>query len=134
MFSRLTLKFKILLLSCLIVLGLSTLGLTAYLQIHSYNVVFDETAIHSQRRSDTLVETQNAAINFKTQVQEWKNILIRGNNPEQFTKYVDSLIKSEGVVQKHLAAVLEFQKRRRCVYRCGTFITKRAYPIGEKLS
>ena len=110
MFSRLTLKFKILLLSCLVVLGLSTLGLTAYLQIRSYNVVVDETATHSQRRSDILVEIQSAAINFKTQVQEWKNILIRGNNPEQFTKYVDGFIKSEGVVQKHLAAALEFQK------------------------
>lgn len=110
MFSRLTLKFKILLLSCLIVLGLSTLGLTAYLQIRSYSVVVDETATHSQRRSDILVEIQSAAINFKTQVQEWKNILIRGNNPEQFTKYVDGFVKSEGVVQKHLAAAYELQK------------------------
>ncbi len=110
MFSRLTLKFKILLLSCLIVLGLSTLGITAYLQIHSYNAVVDDTATHSQRRSAILVEIQGAAINFKTQVQEWKNILIRGNDPEQFTKYVDGFIKSEGIVQQHLVAALALQK------------------------
>lgn len=110
MFSNLTLKFKILLLSALIVLGLSTLGITAYLQIRSYNAVVDDTATHSQRRSDILVEIQGAAINFKTQVQEWKNILIRGNDAEQFTKYVDGFTKSEGIVQKHLAAALELQK------------------------
>jgi len=110
MFSNLTLKFKILLLSALIVLGLSILGITAYLQIRSYNAVVDDTATHSQRRSDILVEIQGAAINFKTQVQEWKNILIRGNDAEQFTKYVDGFTKSEGVVQKHLAAALELQK------------------------
>ena len=110
MFSNLSLKFKILLLSALIVLGLSTLGVTAYLQIRSYNIVVDDTATHSQRRSDILVEIQGAAINFKTQVQEWKNILIRGNDAEQFTRYVDGFISAEGVVQKHLAAALALQK------------------------
>ncbi|MDZ4262748.1 MAG: methyl-accepting chemotaxis protein [Pseudomonadota bacterium] len=110
MFSNVSLKSKILLLSALIVLGLATLGVTAYLQIRSYNAVVDDTATHSQRRSDILVEIQGAAINFKTQVQEWKNILIRGNDAEQFTKYVDGFIKSEGIVQKHLVAALELQK------------------------
>lgn len=110
MFSNVTLKFKILLLSALVVLGLSTLGATAYLQIRSYNAVVDDTATHSQRRSDILAEIQAAAINFKTQVQEWKNILIRGNEAEQFTKYVDGFIKSEDIVQKHLAAALALQK------------------------
>jgi len=110
MFSNLSLKFKILVLSALIVLGLSTLGVTAYLQIYSYNNVVDDTATHSQRRSDILVEIQGAAINFKTQVQEWKNILIRGNDAEQFTKHVDSFIKSEGIVQKHLSDALALEK------------------------
>lgn len=111
MFNNLSLKFKILLLSALIVLGLSVLGVTAYLQIRSYNAVVDDTATHSQLRSDILVEIQGAAIGFKTQVQEWKNILIRGNDAEQFTKHVDGFIESEAIVQKHLAAALNLQKQ-----------------------
>lgn len=110
MFAKLSLKVKILLLSGLIVLGLATLGLTAYLQIHSYNAVVFDTATHSQRRSDILVEIQEAAVNFKTQVQEWKNILIRGNDPEQFTKYVEGFTKAEGAVQKRLSTALALQK------------------------
>lgn len=110
MFGNLTLKFKILLLSALIVLGLSTLGVTAYLQIRSYNAVVDDTALHSQRRSNILVEIQTAAVDFKTQVQEWKNILIRGNDAQQFTRYVDGFTKAEADVQKHLAAALIIQK------------------------
>ncbi|MEN0035552.1 MAG: methyl-accepting chemotaxis protein [Cellvibrio sp.] len=104
MFNNLSLKFKILLLSALIVLGLSTLGATAYLQIRSYNAVVDETATHSKLRSEILVQVQAAAIEFKTQVQEWKNILIRGNESEQFTKYVEGFVAAETAVQKHLAA------------------------------
>lgn len=110
MFAHLSLKTKILLLSALIVLGLVTLGATAYLQIRSYNAVVHDTGVHSQRRSDILVEIQGAAINFKTQVQEWKNILIRGNDAEQFSKYVDGFTKSESTVQKHLSAALALQK------------------------
>jgi len=110
MFSNLSLKFKILLLSVLIVFGLSTLGVTAYLQIRSYNAVVDDSAAHSQRRSDILAEIQGAAINFKTQVQEWKNILIRGNDAEQFIKYVNGFTDAEATVQKHLAAALVLQK------------------------
>lgn len=131
MFSRLTLQFKILLLSALIVLGLSTLGVTAYLQIRSYNAVVDDTATHSQRRSDIVAEIQAAAINFKTQVQEWKNILIRGNDAGQFTKYVNGFIESEGVVQKHLAAALVLQKEEGVSIDAVVLLQKEHAQLGE---
>ena len=131
MFSSLTLKAKILLLSSLIVLGLSTLGLTAYLQIRSFNVVVDETATHSKRRSEILVEIQSAAINFKTQVQEWKNILIRGNNADQFTKYVDGFIASETVVQQHLAAAMVLQKEEGIATDAITSLQKEHASLGK---
>ncbi|MGV8838634.1 MAG: methyl-accepting chemotaxis protein, partial [Cellvibrio sp.] len=131
MFSSLTLKFKILLLSALIVLGLSTLGVTAYLQIRSYNAVVDDTATHSQRRSDILAEIQAAAINFKTQVQEWKNILIRGNDAEQFTKYVDGFIKSEEIVQKHLSAALALQKEEGVPTEAVILLQKEHVQLGK---
>ncbi|MDR7091561.1 methyl-accepting chemotaxis protein [Cellvibrio fibrivorans] len=131
MFSNLTLKFKILLLSALIVLGLSTLGITAYVQIRSYNAVVDDTATHSQRRSDILAEIQAAAINFKTQVQEWKNILIRGNDAEQFTKYVDGFIKSEEIVQKHLSAALALQKEEGVPTEAVILLQKEHVQLGK---
>jgi methyl-accepting chemotaxis protein len=45
-------------------------------------------------------EAQN---DFKTQVQEWKNILVRGHDPAQMTKYKDAFDKSEKEVEGDLA-------------------------------
>ncbi len=110
MLSNLTLKFKILLLSALVILGLCLLGGSAYFQIRQFNAIVAETNLHVQRRSDILGEVQESAINFKTQVQEWKNILIRGNDPDRFTKHVDGFSQAEKIVQEHLSNAITLQK------------------------
>lgn len=110
MLSNLTLKFKILLLSALVILGLCLLGGSAYFQIRQFNAIVAETNLHVQRRSDILVEIQESAISFKTQVQEWKNILIRGNDPDRFTKHVDGFSQAEKIVQEHLSNAITLQK------------------------
>ncbi len=107
MFASMTLKAKILLLSTLIVLGLSTLGVSAYMQLRQFNTVVQDTSEHVQRRADILAAIEAASIHFKTQVQEWKNILIRGNNPDQFMRYVDGFAKSEAAEQEQLDAAIE---------------------------
>jgi methyl-accepting chemotaxis protein len=110
MFANMTLKAKILLLSALILLGLSTLGVSAYMQLRQFNAVVHDTSEHVQRRADILAAIEAASIHFKTQVQEWKNILIRGNNPEQFMRYVDGFAKSEAAVQEQLTQAIQLQQ------------------------
>ncbi len=112
MLKNMTLKSKILLLSGLIVLGLSVLGLSAYMQLRQFSAIVDDTNTQVLKRSNILDEVQAAAVEFKTQVQEWKNILIRGNNPEQFVRYSEGFAKSEARVQAHLQKALELQKEQ----------------------
>jgi methyl-accepting chemotaxis protein len=112
MLKNMTLKSKILLLSGLTVLGLSILGISAYSQLRQFSAIVDETNSQVLQRSNILDEVQVAAVDFKTQVQEWKNILIRGNNPEQFTKYSEGFAKSEANVQEHLHSALKLQKEQ----------------------
>lgn len=52
------------------------------------------------RAGDLAREAQN---DFKTQVQEWKNILIRGHEPAQLEKYRAGFDKSEKEVKEDLA-------------------------------
>ncbi|MDY6891618.1 MAG: methyl-accepting chemotaxis protein [Pseudomonadota bacterium] len=61
------------------------------------------------RVSDELINAlaaQNVLINFKTQVQEWKNVLLRGSDPEQLEKYWARFQAREQEIQAQLDALL----------------------------
>src|SRR2546423_15491954 len=51
---------------------------------------------------DTQIREQNLAshfeLSFKTEVQEWKNILLRGHDPRDLEKYRDDFFKQEALV------------------------------------
>lgn len=132
MLGNVTLKLKIVLLSSLIVLGLSFLGLTAYLQIKSYNAVVNETAENVQIQAEFLSEIESAAIGFKTQVQEWKNILLRGNDPEAFMKYAEGFNKEEKVVQAHLEKALGLLKNNKEAVDAIHLLQKEHSDLGQK--
>ncbi|MEO5362332.1 MAG: ATP-binding protein [Magnetococcus sp. DMHC-8] len=60
---------------------------------------------------DALDRLQRAQIHFKKQVQEWKNILIRGQDPDSYKKYWHLFVEEENRVQVHLlAAIAVLQK------------------------
>src|SRR5262245_33718823 len=52
----------------------------------------------------TQVRQENIALSlsvtFKTQVQEWKNVLLRGHDPKDLEKYWTAFSKQEALVQK----------------------------------
>lgn len=106
MLNNITLKAKILLLSVLVAFGLFFLGFIAYVQIHEYNTIVNEDAKRIQQRSDAVSEIEKASVAFKSQVQEWKNILLRGNDQEKFDKYTKGFAEEEAKVQERLSKAL----------------------------
>ncbi|SDX21122.1 HAMP domain-containing protein [Marinobacter mobilis] len=52
------------------------------------------------------LETQDLLISFKTQVQEWKNVLIRGADAEQLDKYWSRFQQRETDIQSGLDALI----------------------------
>ena len=63
---------------------------------------------HSAINNDAVYLTQVSElnVNFKTQVQEWKNTLIRGNDPKQLNKYWGRFNKNVDVIQQQYKTLL----------------------------
>jgi methyl-accepting chemotaxis protein len=110
MLSMLSLKQKILLLSALVVAGLLVLGLSALLQLQRFNGGVTDSFHLVENRVNVLMAVEQAHVRFKVQVQEWKNILIRGNNPDQLARYSKQFNAEAEQVQGLLArAIAESQ-------------------------
>ncbi|MYM68709.1 HAMP domain-containing protein [Pseudoduganella sp. FT55W] len=63
--------------------------------------------------SQAIDTARSAQVEFKTQVQEWKNILIRGNDPAQLDKYSKAFVKGGETTRaelKKLDALLDTLK------------------------
>ena len=71
------------------------------------------TNVDSGAVSMQAVDTaRTAQVAFKKQVQEWKNILLRGFESENFDKYLEAFAKEEGEVQKNLASLKSLMGRQ----------------------
>jgi len=65
----------------------------------------------TKTETSAMISIETAHAHFKTQVQEWKNILIRGNDPQSFDKYTAKFDEEEKHVQTDLSnAIAAMQK------------------------
>ena len=53
------------------------------------------------------MDARDLATNFKIQVQEWKNVLIRGHDPKQLNKYWSKFEKQEALVQEQAKQLVD---------------------------
>ncbi|WP_301100768.1 methyl-accepting chemotaxis protein [Propionivibrio sp.] len=108
---NLTIKLQIIILSMLAVGGMVVSSSFGIYQLSRFNTHQAASMADIRAGMHTLLGLQLANVELKTQVQEWKNILIRGNNQEDFTKYENSFLASEKAVQERLGKELDILKK-----------------------
>ena len=98
-------KTKILLLMGFLgTLLLGSIG-AQYWQADGFQSLTSKMEQHSIQVVEAVDSARTAQVHFKKQVQEWKNILLRGNNSKQYDKYLGKFNKQEGLVQKELSSL-----------------------------
>lgn len=109
--NHISIKARLFVIGVIAVLATLTAGLFGVYQMSHLNSTLTATLKEVGEGFHTLLEVQQANVNFKIQVQEWKNILIRGNDPTAYEKHLNGFKEKSDEVQKNLNTALDELKK-----------------------
>jgi hypothetical protein len=97
-------RYRAFLLALWLINGLAVAALVGVM-LHGVNRFEAATAEYREEldRLRSLSDgTRIAQVEFKTQVQEWKNILLRGHDPQQFQRFLTAFLYRNAEIQEQL--------------------------------
>jgi methyl-accepting chemotaxis protein-1 (serine sensor receptor) len=93
-FGNLKIGVRLALLGAFFLLALLTVGFQGWNAIGLLNASNAQSMGRSVDLTQAVDTARSAQVEFKIQVQEWKNILVRGHDPAQLDKYTKAFVKS----------------------------------------
>ncbi len=105
MFSGLRISTKLLVLVAALLAGMLFVGGYGVYAVHTEHDRAAQALQREQRTAAAVDAAREAAVSFKIQVQEWKNILLRGHDAADHARYVAGFDKRAAMVVKDLEQV-----------------------------
>ncbi len=94
-------------LGSLLAIALVVVGVFAMFSVWSLNRAHMASNEETSKFLFALDDGRSAQTQFKIQVQEWKNILLRGSDEADFTRHMKAFETNEAKVQRHLWSLSE---------------------------
>ncbi|WP_171044185.1 methyl-accepting chemotaxis protein [Pseudoalteromonas aurantia] len=110
MLDKVSLKTKVLFLGVVVITALLSLGQVSLSKLSEFHETTEKDFKTVSQQVELLTYITNAHVIFKIQVQEWKNVLIRGNEKKQYDKYATRFQANSDKVQEYLASALKISK------------------------
>ncbi len=98
---------KLTLLSAFLILCTFLVAVTGWQAISRSNARLMNISHSASEFQHAVDQARQSQVIFKIQIQEWKNILIRGAEPAQFEKYRNAFVKNSHETQKVLAQLVD---------------------------
>jgi signal transduction histidine kinase/ActR/RegA family two-component response regulator len=89
------------------ILALGTVNFAGFLTVQRERAANKEHDDFHKHLVELAFESQ---VNFKIQVQEWKNVLIRGHRPEDFAKYFSQFEERERMVRGRIRELIGYER------------------------
>lgn len=107
MLETLNLRSKTILLGILVATALLLCIGKALSELKGYHDKSNQNLITIEKNVESFIAISNAHLEFKSQIQEWKNVLLRGNNKAQYDKYLASFLRQSDLTQKRLTIAID---------------------------
>jgi methyl-accepting chemotaxis protein len=111
MLGNLRVRTKMMIKLCTTIIALIVIGVISVKGVGELQREITE-GMRSPRLLLRAVDTARAVqVHFKRQVQEWKDLLLRGNDHDQYVKYLDNFTKEEAKVDEQLHALRDLSAK-----------------------